>query len=284
MTNNQYEILCQRVIDEGKMIYNERTGTGCLTLIGANMEYDVENGLYPIVTTRKAPFKMAIAELLGYLRGYDNADQFAQIGAKTWYANANETQAWVKNPNRKGENDCGRIYGVQARGWQKPNGEKVDLLRKIYEDLRAGKDDRGEILTYWNPGEFDLGCLRPCMHTFQFSLLDGKLYMDAYQRSNDLPLGTVANMQQCYVLLALMAQITGNKPGKVFHRLVNCHIYEPQLELMKVQLSRSPKGYAKLQINPEIKTLEDIETWVTTDDFTLSEYECDEAISYPFAA
>lgn len=283
-THNQYEALCQRLIDEGSWVANERTNIKCLTLINADLEYDVANNAFPLVTTRKCYYKAAVAELLGYLRGYDNAADFRAIGCKTWDANANQNQAWLDNPARKGVDDMGRVYGVQGRSWQKPDGSTLDQLRKIVNNLSRGIDDRGEILTFYNPGEFDLGCLRPCMHTHTFSLLDGTLYLTSYMRSCDVPLGLTFNMPQCFVLLALMAQITGNKPGKVFHKIVNAHIYENQFELMQnVQLTREAYAMPKLQINPDIKSLEDIETWVSTDDFTLIDYKSHEPISYPFA-
>ena len=280
----QYEDLCQRIIDEGEWVYNERTGKRCLTLINADLEYDVAGNEFPLVTTRKSFYKAAIAELLGYLRGYDNAADFRAIGCNTWNANANENQAWLNNPHRKGEDDMGRVYGVQGRRWQKPDGSTLDQLRKIVDDLKNGVDDRGEILTFYNPGEFDMGCLRPCMHTHHFSLLGGKLYLNSMQPSADVPLGINFNQVQVFVLLALMAQITGHQPGKAYHKIVNAHIYEDQLELMRdVQLKREPFPAPKLHINPEIKTLEDVETWVTRDDFTVEGYECHEAIAYPFA-
>jgi len=282
--NNQYEALCQRVLDEGKWIENSRTGVRCLTIINADLEYDVANNHFPLVTTRKCYFKAAIAELLGYLRGYDNAAQFREIGCKTWDANANENKAWLANPARKGTDDMGRVYGVQGRRWQKPDGTTLDQLQKIVSNLSKGIDDRGEILSFYNPGEFDLGCLRPCMHTHTFSILDDTLYLTSYMRSCDVPLGLTFNMPQCFVLLALMAQITGLKAGKVYHKIVNAHIYENQLELMRdVQLKRTPYNMPKLRINPEIKSLQDIESWVSTNDFELSDYQCHEPIAYPFA-
>lgn len=281
---NQYEALCQRVVSQGTWIANKRTDNRCLTLINADLEYDVGNNQFPLVTTRKCYYKAAIAELLGYLRGYDNAAQFRQIGCKTWDANANENQAWLNNPARKGHDDMGRVYGVQGRQWQKPDGSKLDQLQKIVNNLSQGFDDRGEILTFYNPGEFELGCLRPCMHTHTFSLLDNTLHLTSYMRSCDVPLGLTFNMPQCFVLLALMAQITGHQAGKVFHKIVNAHIYENQLELMQnVQLKREPFALPKLEINPKIKTLRDIETWVSTDDFTLHGYESHAPIAYPFA-
>lgn len=280
---NQYLQLCQRIIDEGVWINNARTGTRCLTLINADLEYDVGANQFPLLTTRKSYYKAAIAELLGYLRGYDNAAQFRAIGCNTWNANANENAAWLNNPNRKGEDDLGRVYGVQGRGWRKPDGSTLDQLKKIVANLTQGTDDRGEILTFYNPGEFELGCLRPCMHTHTFSLLGDTLYLTSYQRSCDVPLGLNFNQVQCFVFLALMAQITGHRPGKVYHKIVNAHIYENQLDLMKLQLQREPYTIPKLHLNPQIRTLADIETWVTPDDFVLEGYQSHPAIKYPFS-
>ncbi len=280
----QYLDLCQRIVDEGVWIGNERTGKRCLTVIDANLEYDVGNNQFPLITTRKSFWKAAIAELLGYLRGYDNAAQFRAIGCNTWNANANENQAWLSNPARRGDDDMGRVYGVQARRWRTPEGGQIDQLRKVVESLRQGIDDRAEIITFYNPGEFHLGCLRPCMHTHTFSLLGDTLYLTSYQRSCDVPLGLNFNQIQCFVLLALVAQITGHKPGKAYHKIVNAHIYEDQLPLMRdVQLQREPYSLPRFSINPNIKTLDDLETWVTMDDFAVDGYQYHPAIAYPFS-
>lgn len=279
---DQYERLCKRILDEGVMVENKRTGSKCLTVINANLTYDVGSGLVPAVTTRRAPWKMAIAELLGYLRGYTNAQQFADLGAKTWFANANENKAWLANPHRKGENDMGKVYGAHIK-WNGPNGVVVDQLGDIVTNLKDGNDTRGLCMTYWNPGEFHLGCLRPCLHSFQFSLLGDELYLDAQQRSCDVPLGGVANQIQVFVLLAIMARITGLKPALAHHRIVNAHIYQGQIELMREQVKRTPFAPPSFSMNPEIKTLEDVLTWVTPNDFTLHGYEHHEDIKYPFS-
>ncbi|MUK47696.1 thymidylate synthase [Aliivibrio fischeri] len=280
----QYLDLCQRIVDEGTWIENERTGKRCLTVINADLTYDVENGVFPLVTTRKSFWKAAVAEMIGYIRGYDSAEDFRKIGTKTWDANANLNDAWLNNPHRKGDDDMGRVYGVQGRSWAKPNGEFVDQLKKIIDDLSAGIDDRGEILNFYNPGEFDMGCLRPCMYSHHFSLLGDTLYLNSTQRSCDVPLGLNFNMVQVYFLLAIVAQITGHKAGKAYHKIVNAHIYEDQLELMQnVQLKREPLQAPIFKINPEIKSLEDLETWVTMDDFEVIGYESHDAIKYPFS-
>jgi len=280
----QYLDLCKRIVEQGEWVENKRTGKRCLTVINAELNYNIENNEFPLVTTRKSYWKSAIAEFIGYIRGYDNAADFRKLGTKTWDANANENQAWLNNPHRKGEDDMGRVYGVQGRSWRKPDGGHVDQLRKIVDDLKQGIDDRGEILSFYNPGEFHMGCLRPCMHTHTFSLLGDKLYLTSYQRSCDVPLGLNFNMIQVYVFLALMAQITGNKPGMAYHQIINAHIYEDQLELMRdVQLKREPFPAPQLNINPDIKSLEDLETWVTMDDFEVTGYQHHDPIVYPFS-
>lgn len=280
----QYLQLCQRIIDEGTWIENERTGKRCLTVINADLEYDVGNNQFPMITTRKSFYKSAIAEFLGYIRGYDNAADFRALGTKTWDANANLNEVWLNSAHRKGEDDMGRVYGVQGRSWMKPDGSTLDQLKKIVDNLKNGIDDRAEILTFYNPGEFELGCLRPCMHTHTFSLLGDTLHLTSYQRSCDVPLGLNFNQVQVFAFLALIAQITGKKAGKAYHKIVNAHIYEDQLELMKdVQLKREPFESPQLKINPKITSLEDLETWVTMDDFEVVGYQCHEPIKYPFS-
>ncbi len=280
----QYLELCQRIVDEGVWVANKRTGKRCLTVINADLSYNVAANELPLVTTRKSFWKSAIAEILGYIRGYDNAADFRNIGTRTWDANANENPDWLANPHRKGKDDCGLIYGAIGRNFPKPDGGSVDLLRQIVDDLSQGIDNRGEIYTFYHPGAFHLGCLRPCMYSHHFSLLGDTLYLNSTQRSCDVPLGLNFNMIQVFVLLALMAQITGHKAGQAFHKIVNAHIYEDQLELMQdVQLKRSPFPAPRLHINPDIKSLQDLETWVSLDDFEVQGYQHHEPIRYPFS-
>jgi thymidylate synthase len=271
-------------VNEGKWVTNERTGKKCLTIIDANFTYDVSEGKLPVLTTKKLFWKPAIAEMLGYLRGYTSAKYFRELGCNTWNANANKNNAWLNNPYRKGEDDMGECYGAQGRRFHDRDGNQFDQLKKIVEDLKKGYDDRREILTFWNPAEINRACLASCMHTHTFSILDDELYLTSYQRSDDLPLGHGFNQVQVGWLLMVMAQITGLKPAKAFHKIVNAHIYEDQLDLMvDVQLKREPLPLPTLKINPDIKTLEDLETWVTVDDFELENYQHHPAIKYPFS-
>ena len=280
----EYIELCQRVIEEGVWVENKRTGKRCLTIINADLEYDVSSGTLPVLTTKKVYWKSAIGEMLGYLRGYTSAADFRKLGCNTWNANANKNSNWLANPFRKGRDDMGRAYGAQGRAWRNPEGKSIDQLSCIYSDLRKGIDNRSEILTFWNPGEHDRVCLNACVHTHTFSILDDRLYLTSYQRSDDLPLGHGFNQIQIAWFLMIMAQITNLKPTIAYHKIVNAHIYEDQLEkLQNIQMRRSPYPLPKLQINPDIRTLNDLETWVTVEDFELADYKHHPPIQYEFS-
>jgi len=134
-----------------------------------------------------------------------------------------------------------------------------------------------------NPGERDRACLNSCMHTHTFSLVEDKLYLTSYQRSCDLPLGVPFNMIQVAWFLMIMAQITKHKAAIGYHKLVNVHVYEDQLKFLITQLTRGPFELPKLKINPSIRTLTDLETWVTLDDFELINYQHHPKINFPFS-
>lgn len=286
----QYLDGLRRIYYNGTDLKNERTGQVCRTVINIDLTYDASTNKAPIVTTRKAPPKLAIAELLGYIRGVTSAAQMRELGAKSWDANANENKAWLANPNRKGEDDLGLIYGAVAKSWPRAvvnpfetdTRATFDLFHKVYNNLKKGVDDRGEIITFWNPGMFHLGCLRPCMYEHQFSLIGDDLYLNSTQRSSDWALGTVANMVQVWLLLRLMAQITGKNPKMAFHKNVNSHLYGNQLDLVPEQLSRTILAEPTIDINPDIRTIEDLEK-ATLEDFTITYPEFHPVLKYPFA-
>lgn len=272
------------IYNNGVDLKNPRTGEICRTVINIDLTYDCSTNKAPILTTRRLvnPY-LPIAELLGYIKGVTSAAQMRELGTKSWDANANENKAWLSNPNRKGKDDLGLIYGAVAKNWPVVNSSStIDLFRKVYTNLKNGIDDRGEIITFWNPGVFHLGCLRPCMYEYQFSLLGDDLYLNSTQRSADFPLGIAADMVQVWLFLRLMAQITNKNPKLAFHRNVNAHIYGPQLEFVPIQLEREPLTEPTIDINPDIKTLEDLETWVTIKDFKIEYPEAHPPIKYPF--
>lgn len=274
----------KRILEQGVWVENARTKQKTLSIIGATFEYDLSDGSVPVVTTKKLFWKSAIAEMLGYIRGYQSAAQFRELGCNTWNANANENQAWLDNPYRQGEDDMGLCYGVIGRAFPGiENDAPFDQYQKIINDLSSGVDDRREILTFNHPNLIHRACLPACMHTHHFNLLGDRLYLESYQRSSDYALGQPFNHFQVAFLLMITAQITQNKLGKMRHHLSNVHLYENQVEIFKnEQSTRIPFHPPKLKINPQIKTLNDLETWVSMDDFELIDYQHHPAIKYPF--
>jgi len=280
----QYLDLLQRVIDEGVRKPN-RTGIDTIGIQGAMMQFDLADG-FPAVTTKKLKTKACFMEMLGFLRGYDNAAQFRELGCNVWNANANENQQWLNNSARKGEDDLGEIYGVQARRWRADPFALtpiIDQLRNVYNDLRQGIDNRREIVTHWNPGKTSHIALPPCHLLYQFGIQGDRLNMCMYQRSCDMPLGVPFNMAGYAWLLSVMAQITGHKPGVFTHFLWDVHIYVNQLEGVYEQLSRTPHELPQLLINPAITDLEYLEEHATASDFVLKNYNHEPAIHFPFA-
>jgi len=294
----QYLELCKKTMENGIRKTN-RTGIDHIGYTGDMMKFDLSKG-FPAVTTKKLAFKSVVAEMLGFLRGYDNAADFRALGCKVWDMNANENQQWLNNENRKGEDDLGRIYGVQGRRYKKinvfkdtkvfPSGgvttvetQEIDQLRMVYDDLRQGIDNRREIVTHWNPGEMDMMALPPCHMFYQFGIHGDKLNLSMYQRSCDVPLGIPFNIAGYTWLLSVMARITGHVPGEFTHFMHDIHIYENQMDDMHIQIAREPFRLPRMHMNPNIKTLEDLETWTTPDDFRLLNYQHHEHIKYAFA-
>jgi thymidylate synthase len=179
----QYLAIAEDILKNGIDIPNERTGHVCRTLPGTvTMHYDVGAGEFPGFTTLTMGVKTALGEFLGYLKGVTNAADMEALGTRSWYENANKTPGWLANPNRKGENDMGKVYGHWLHNWPSSTHGTVNQLEKVYNNLKRGIDDRGEILLMHNPGELDKGCLRACMFMHVFQLVDGVLNLTSVQR------------------------------------------------------------------------------------------------------
>ncbi len=275
----QYLDLCDWVISEGTRKSN-RTGVDTVGIFGAMMKFDLRQG-FPVVTTKRFAWRSCVAEMLGFLRGYSSAAQFRELGCNVWDNNANKNEQWLTNPNRKGTDDLGRIYGVQARAWDR----YWDQLKIVVNKLTDRIDDRRLIVTHWNPSELGLMALPPCHVLYQFGIEDGYLLnMCMYQRSCDLPLGVPFNISGYAWLLSVIAHVTSLTAGVFTHFLWDAHIYENQIELMRdVQLSRLPLELPYLHINKRIRTFHDLETMAIPDDFTLVGYTSHAPIKYPFS-
>lgn len=297
--DQEYLNLCKKILDEGYWEYNERTKKKCLKIHGHMMKFDLSDGKFPLLTLRKMYTKGMVGELVGFIRGFDNAAQFRSLGCNFWDANANASSHWLANKNRKGLDDLGRVYGVQARRWHSyvdigsEEGEliqhkqfaqvSIDQLKQVVDKLSNGIDDRRLIVTHLNPGELDQMALPPCHMMYQFGLRGDMLDMCMYQRSADMPLGVPTNIASYALFLNLIAQITNKTPGVFTHFLWNTHFYEDQMDGMQELLKRDGFEAPRLKINPNIKSLEDLETWVMPEDIQIEEYVSGEKITFPFS-
>ena len=246
----QYLDLLQKVLDEGHWQGN-RTGIPTKRIDGAMLQFDLSKG-FPAVTTKKLAFKAVIAELVGFIRGYDSAADFRQLGCNVWDQNANENEAWLKNKNRVGEDDLGRVYGVQWREWVTPFSTKtVDQLTNAIHEVVTNPTSRRIIVNAWNPGELDIMALPPCHMLFQLlvDLESNSVSMCMYQRSCDLFLGIPFNIASYAALLHIIAAATNREVGTLTMFLADVHIYRNHIEQVQEQLSREPLPLPEFHID-----------------------------------
>lgn len=244
-----YHALLQQILDEGQWEPN-RTGIDALSIPGAMLKFDLREG-FPAVTTKKLAWKQVVGELIGFLRGVNNAKDFRDLGCTVWDQNANENQQWLANPFRTGEDDLGRVYGVQWRDWRGPGDEytreSIDQIAVALDKVRNNPQDRRIIVSAWNPGELDKMALPPCHMLFQLlPRSDGTLHMTMYQRSCDMFLGIPFNIASYALLLELFAKWTGRQAATLTMFLADVHIYENHMEQVKEQLTREEYPAPKL--------------------------------------
>ena len=218
-----YLDLMQRVLDEG-IAKGDRTGTGTLSLFGAQCRYDLSAG-FPLVTTKKVHLKSILYELLWFLRGSTNARWLSERGVRIW-------DAWA-GP----DGELGPVYGAQWRSWRGADGVVVDQIAQVVEQIRSNPDSRRLIVSAWNVAEVPKMALPPCHLLFQFYVADGKLSCQLYQRSADLFLGVPFNIASYAALTMMIAQITGLQLGDFIHSFGDVHLYTNHLEQARLQLS-----------------------------------------------
>lgn len=247
----QYLDLLEKVSLEGSW-QNNRTGIRTKRIDGAMLEFDLRHG-FPAVTTKQLAFKAVVGELLGFIRGYDNAAAFRNLGCGVWNQNANENEAWLANPHRKGIDDLGRIYGQQWRGWYHDTCGRVDQLANAINIILNDPTSRRIIVSAWNPADLDKMALPPCHLMFQL-LVDVEkqtLSMCMYQRSCDMFLGVPFNIASYALLLELIALVTGLQAGKLTMFLADVHVYENHFDQVHLQLSRKPFALPSLILSDQ---------------------------------
>ena len=252
----QYLDLLDRIVKEG-VVKTDRTGTGTKSIFGHQMRFNLEDG-FPLVTTKKVFLRGIIEELLWFISGDTNKHTLQAKNVHIW-------DSW--GDDETGE--LGPIYGKQWRAWKDYEGGSIDQLSNAIDLIKNNPDSRRIIVCSWNVAQIDQMGLPPCHCFYQFYVAEGKLSLQLYQRSADMFLGVPFNIASYVLLLMMVAQVTGLKPGEFIHTTGDTHIYLNHMEQVKLQLSRTPRSLPTMIINPNIKSIFDFKY----EDFKLEGYD-----------
>ncbi|XXF76783.1 thymidylate synthase [Myxococcaceae bacterium GXIMD 01537] len=262
---NSYLSLLEHVLNHGAR-KSDRTGTGTLSIFGAQLRFDLTQG-FPLLTTKKLHTRSIIHELLWMIRGDTNVRSLQENGVTIW-------DEWAD-----ADGNLGPVYGHQWRSWPTPGGGHIDQLLGVVESLKKNPDSRRHLVSAWNVADLPAMKLPPCHILFQFYVADGKLSCQLYQRSADLFLGLPFNIASYALLTMMVAQVTGLQAHEFIHTLGDAHLYLNHQEQARTQLQREPRPLPRMALNPEVRSLLDFRY----EDFTLSGYEPHPAIKAPVA-
>ncbi|WP_281975504.1 thymidylate synthase [Halobacillus litoralis] len=318
MTKNEqsYLDLCKHVMQTGAEKH-DRTGTGTYSVFGHQMRFNLEEG-FPLMTTKRVPFKLIASELLWFLKGDTNIRYLLQHNNNIW--NEWAFQRWVESEEYEGPDmtdfgrrsqqdqefkavydeqmmifkqkileddrfadefgDLGAVYGKQWRHWQTSRGDTIDQLKNVIESIKHNPDSRRHIVTAWNPEDVPSNmALPPCHALFQFYVADGKLSCQLYQRSGDIFLGVPFNIASYALLTHLIAHECGLGVGEFIHTLGDAHIYSNHTKQIKEQLSREPGSLPELLLNQEKQSVFDFDL----EDIKVEGYDPHPSIKAPVA-
>jgi thymidylate synthase len=264
----QYHDLLRLVLEEGQP-RADRTGTGTLSIFGAQTRFDLRPSGpgFPLLTTKKLHIKSIIYELLWFLRGDTNIKYLNEHGVTIW-------DEWA---DEKG--NLGRVYGAQWRDWHGANGVRVDQIDNLISQIKKNPDSRRLIVSAWNPAEIEKMALPPCHVLFQFYVRDGELSCQLYQRSCDLFLGVPFNIASYALLTMMVAQVVDLVPGDFVHTFGDLHLYNNHLDQAREQLTRECRSLPRMKINPAVKNVGDFKF----EDFQLVDYDPHPSIKAPIA-
>ncbi|MBP9144491.1 MAG: thymidylate synthase [Thermoanaerobaculia bacterium] len=260
-----YLDLLRQILDRG-VEKADRTGTGTLSLFGHQMRFDLRAS-FPLMTTKKLHLKSIVHELVWFLSGSTNVAYLRQNGVTIW-------DEWAD-----AEGELGPVYGHQWRSWPARDGGEIDQIARLIEGIRSNPDSRRHIVSAWNPADLDRMALPPCHALFQFYVARGELSCQLYQRSADVFLGVPFNIASYALLCAMVAQVTGLRPGEFVHTFGDVHLYLNHLDQAREQLAREPRALPRLELNPEVRSIFDFRF----EDVTFNGYEPHPAIRAPIA-
>ncbi len=261
----QYHDLLRLVLEHGQA-KADRTGTGTLSVFGAQTRFDLREN-FPLLTTKKLHIKSIIYELLWFLRGDTNVRYLNEHGVTIW-------DEWADKAG-----DLGRVYGAQWRDWRGQNDVHVDQIENVIAQIKSTPKSRRLIVSAWNPAEIDKMALPPCHVLFQFYVQEGELSCQLYQRSADLFLGVPFNIASYSLLTLMVAQVCDLKPGDFVHTFGDLHLYRNHIEQAQEQLARDFRPLPRMKLNPAIRNIRDFQF----EDFQLTGYDPHPTIKAPIA-
>jgi thymidylate synthase len=262
---NQYLTLLEHVKQNGQK-KEDRTGTGTMSVFGYQMRFNL-NKSFPLLTTKKVHLKSVIYELLWFLSGDTNIKYLKDNGVSIWDEWADEN------------GNLGPVYGHQWRSWPTSEGNEIDQISNLINQIKKTPDSRRLIVSAWNVGEINKMKLPPCHCFFQFYVADGRLSCQLYQRSADIFLGVPFNIASYALLTQMIAHVCGLECGEFIHTLGDAHIYTNHIDQVNEQLGRKPKKLPQIKINPSVKNIFDFKY----EDFSLEGYDPYPLIKAPVA-
>ena len=261
----QYHDLLTHILEKGTD-KTDRTGTGTKSVFGYQMRFDLAKG-FPLVTTKKVHLRSIIHELLWFLKGETNIAYLKENGVSIW-------DEWADS-----EGELGPVYGKQWRHWEGKNGQVVDQITSLVQEIKKNPYSRRLIVSAWNVAELPQMALMPCHSLFQFYVANGRLSCQLYQRSADVFLGVPFNIASYALLTHMIAQVCQLELGDFVHTFGDVHIYSNHFEQVKLQLSRQPFPLPTLQLNPAVTDLFSFRF----EDIEILNYQCHPAIKAPVA-
>ncbi|MFC6603496.1 thymidylate synthase [Ectobacillus funiculus] len=310
----EYLHMCQHVLDKGTK-KEDRTGTGTYS-IGYQMRFDLSQG-FPLLTTKRIPFRLIVSELLWFIKGDTNIRYLLQHNNNIW--NEWAFKKWVESSEYSGPDmtnfglrsqqdeafhlqyeeqlelfkakiltddefsqkygHLGDVYGKQWRAWKTSTDETIDQLKDVIEMIKANPDSRRLIVSAWSPEDVPTMALPPCHTLFQFYVADGKLSCQLYQRSGDIFLGIPFNIASYALLTHLVAHECKLEVGEFIHTIGDAHIYTNHLEQIQTQLEREPRALPQLKLNANVESVFDFDV----EDIEIIDYNPHPTIKAPVA-